>query len=328
MSRRRSGFTLVELLVVIAIIGVLVALLLPAVQSAREAARRIQCTNHLKQFGLATHNFHDTFRELPNLGHGWWWHVNYTNGTNQPNGTPNYTNTGGSLVKNRLIGMGWGYQILPFMEQQNIFDGGGAATNYQKSILAISTPIPGHFCPSRRGNKVLPINGEWYNQPVGYPFGSLGSYAHAPTDYAACCLDNNGRLGALVRIADPSNLSNIDGYEPTNFASIVDGTSNTLLYAEKRLNTTYINQYQGDDNEGYTSGFDHDTVRRGDRNRPPLKDIKSSNADGAQRFGSSHPGGFNAVLGDGSVRTITYTINNLTWEYFSRREDGNSVQLP
>jgi prepilin-type N-terminal cleavage/methylation domain-containing protein len=334
MKRKTPGFTLVELLVVIAIIGVLVALLLPAVQSAREAARRMQCTNHLKQFGLAIHNFHDTYKELPNLGHGWWWHVNYTNGNTAPNGTPIYTNNGGNIVKNRYVGMGWGYQILPFMEQQNVFDGGGLPTNYQKSILAISTPIPFHFCPSRRGPKLLPINGEWYSQPSVYPMGSQGSYPHAPTDYAACCLEGNpgngGRpdFGAMVRITNPENLSTNDGSEPTNFASLVDGTSNTLIVAEKRLNTTYINLYQGDDNEGYTSGFDHDTVRFGSRNFPPLKDIKATSADGAQRFGSSHPAGFNAVMGDGSVRLVNYTISNVMFEYLCHKEDGFTVQLP
>jgi prepilin-type N-terminal cleavage/methylation domain-containing protein len=327
MRRHRLGFTLVELLVVIAIIGVLVSLLLPAVQSAREAARRIQCSNHLKQFGLAVHNFHDTNRELPNLGHGWWWHINFANG-NLPNGTPIYTNTGGQLVRNRHIGMGWGYQILPFMEQQNVYDGGNLPTNYQKSILAIRTPITEHFCPSRRGRRLLPVNGEWYSEPNVYPRGSLGNYPHAPTDYAACCLDNNGRLGAMVRITNPANLDSNDGYEPTNFASIIDGTSNTLFIAEKRLNVTYINQYQGDDNEGYTSGFDHDTVRFGDRAFPPLRDIKATSADGAQRFGSSHPAGFNALMGDGSVRLMSYTVNNVMFEFICRREDGNTVQLP
>jgi prepilin-type N-terminal cleavage/methylation domain-containing protein len=329
MRRSKSGFTLVELLVVIAIIGVLVALLLPAVQSAREAARRMQCTNHLKQFGLATHNFHDTFKELPNLGHGWWWHANYTTGAKAANGTPIYTNNGGSIVPNRNIGMGWGYQILPFMEQQQVFDGGGLPTNYQKSILAISTPIEIHFCPSRRGVKLLPTNGEWYSEPTGvYPLGSLGNYAHAPTDYAACCLDNNGSLGALVRISNPANVTNLDGYEPTRFASLLDGTSNTLIFAEKRLNVSYINRYQGDDNEGYTCGFDHDTVRRGDRGGPPLRDIKATSADGAQRFGASHPAGFNACFGDGSVRMVSYTISNLAWEYICFREDGQTAQLP
>jgi prepilin-type N-terminal cleavage/methylation domain-containing protein/prepilin-type processing-associated H-X9-DG protein len=328
MKRHRRAFTLVELLVVIAIIGVLVALLLPAVQSAREAARRMQCTNNLKQMGLAIHNFHDTRRELPTLGHGWWWHANYASGMSA-NGTPIYVNTGGTLVDTKFIGMGWGYQILPFMEQQAIYDAASAATNYEKSVVAISSAVPIHFCPTRRGVKLLPQNPEWYTEPVAYPLGSVPSYPHCPTDYAACCLEDNGRPGALVRVRNPADITHNDGeISGTNFASIVDGLSNTLLIAEKRLNVALINQYQTDDNEGYTAGFDHDTVRYGDRNFPPMRDIKIVNSDGAQRFGASHPGGFNALMGDGSVRVIQYTVNNLMFEYICHREDGNAVQLP
>ncbi|GIW94480.1 MAG: hypothetical protein KatS3mg110_2521 [Pirellulaceae bacterium] len=142
MVLRRRGFTLVELLVVIAIIGILVALLLPAVQAAREAARRMQCQNNLKQLGLAFHNFHDSYKYFPHGGRGWWFHVNYHEGR-----TP--------YVNERQT-VGWGYQILPFLEQQAVFDGAGAPDNYQRSIVAISTAVPAFYCPTRRNPRPLP----------------------------------------------------------------------------------------------------------------------------------------------------------------------------
>src|SRR5438132_6404215 len=104
---RRIGFTLVELLVVIAIIGVLIALLLPAVQKVREAANRTQCANNLKQIGLAVHNFHDTYGVFPTQG-GWW----YTG--------PSYDSTGVAYGY-KYQTAGWGFQILPFIEQDNLY---------------------------------------------------------------------------------------------------------------------------------------------------------------------------------------------------------------
>ena len=115
----RRAFTLVELLVVIAIIGVLVALLLPAVQAAREAARRSQCQNHLKQIGLAVHNFEDIYKTLP--------HSRYDD---------RYT---------------WAVEILPFVEQKSLYDQWDLTKNYYKqNAVARMTTVPVYFCPSRR----------------------------------------------------------------------------------------------------------------------------------------------------------------------------------
>lgn len=291
MQTRRNGFTLVELLVVIAIIGVLVALLLPAVQAAREAARRTQCVNHLKQMGLAFHNHHDTYGFLPHGGRGW------------PD-APTYVSLGVPAVGAQQLA-GWGFQVLPFMEQNNLWEGSGKTTIADQQIQVISTPVKGFFCPSRRAPSAHPPTGAWY--------GPGGTYSHAQTDYAG---SNSTGTGMVVQQGTQGS--------PLTFASCTDGTSNVIVVGEKRMDTRNLGNYQGDDNEGYTSGWDHDVMRRTDY--APLKDTRTAGW-GEERFGASHPGGFNVVLLDGSVRFISYTINLTTFNNLGVRNDGNPVNF-
>src|SRR5205823_7988334 len=139
LGRRRAGrgFTLVELLVVIAIIGVLVALLLPAVQAAREAARRMKCQNNLKQFGLALHNYHDAYGRMPASYYRAW-----PTSVGTTFGTP---------------GWGWGTMILPRLEQQALFDTLNVSTLQLNASpltkLPAQTPLPMFRCPSDTGKK-------------------------------------------------------------------------------------------------------------------------------------------------------------------------------
>src|SRR2546429_6257391 len=136
--RHRYAFTLVELLVVIAIIGVLVALLLPAVQAAREASRRSKCTNNLKQFGLAFHNHHDTLDVFPDGGENW-----------DPVAWPR-TMVGGAPATAPKQNWGWGYQILPYIEQTNVW------TN-KDDVAVRGSIIPIYFCPTRRKPSAITI---------------------------------------------------------------------------------------------------------------------------------------------------------------------------
>ncbi len=294
------GFTLVELLVVIAIIGILVALLLPAVQAAREAARRTECSNHLKQLGLAFHNHHDTYKFLPHGGQHW-------------SHAPSYNTSGSPEIGSGQLA-GWGFQILPFLEQTQLWEGGNKTTNSDRQIQVMGAAVEAFFCPSRRSPQALPSQASWY--------GPSGNYPHAPTDYAGCCVQS-ASVGAVVQNPNTTTPNTNKAFLIT-FAGITDGTANVLMVGEKRLNRTLLGQYQTDDNEGYTCGWDHDAMRAS--NQAPLPDPKSG--DGQLRFGSSHPGGFMSVFVDGSVHFISYTIDLTTFDRVGLRSDGNPIVLP
>lgn len=302
---RRRAFTLVELLVVIAIIGILVALLLPAVQAAREAGRRSQCTNNLKQLALACHNHHDTYKKLPNGGYDWTIAPEYAGGAALP-------------LVNEKQRAGWGFQILPFMEQNNLWEGQANTSVANKQIAVMGAYIPAHLCPTRRtpNQLVLAPQGSWY--------GPGGTYPHAQTDYAGFSADSETN-GAITRNNNAANLIGLAG--------ITDGTANVLIIGEKRLNRAFLGQYQGDDNEGYTSGWDHDVIRNSGNITnsawaPPLPDYTNGGGgDGGLRFGSSHPGGLNAAVCDGAVKFISFNVDQVMFARMGCRNDGNAVTI-
>jgi prepilin-type N-terminal cleavage/methylation domain-containing protein/prepilin-type processing-associated H-X9-DG protein len=283
----RAGFTLIELLVVIAIIGVLVALLVPAVQKVRESANRAQCQNNLKQLGLAFHNHHGALGYFPTGGWEWW-------------STPTYLN--GTPAVGAQQQAGWGFQILPYIEGQNAWRGGSAANDDDRTRVAMGTTNPLFFCPSRRGPQVVTFQ---------FP----GFFNGNPIDCALCDYgaSNWEMTGAVQQ------------YLPLRFADVTDGTSNTLLVGEKRLNLRFLGQVQTDDDTGYASGWDMDIIRKTEV--APMPDYSAPSGNGDMRFGGSHSGGFNTVFADGSVHFISYAIDPATFKNLGCRHDGQVINL-
>ncbi len=329
--RTRRGFTLIELLVVIAIIAVLIGLLLPAVQQAREAARRTQCKNNIKQLALALHNFHDSYGRFPSGGWGYIWAPAADRGasaTTQPGG--------------------WGYVVLPFLEQTALYNlGSGLTGTAQENANAqlLSTPIPPWYCPSRRAVKNYPVVGTY--PLVKKPLLCATLTNAVKTDYAI-----NGGEVFVTFTTGPTTLAQGDSpsYAWPNlaqlstgilhvrtqftFASITDGASNTYLVGEKFVSRASADggAEVGDDQGPYQCD-ERDNIRWTQSYNglflPPELDTKGpdSNDEDTLRWGSAHSGGFGMAMADGSVRTLAYDIDETIHRSLANRKDGKAVSL-
>ena len=307
-SGKRSGFTLVELLVVIAIIGVLVALLLPAVQAAREAARRAQCSNNLKQIGLAMLNYEDTYKCLPPGRVGC-----DGDGSNQCNG---YNSGAGTL--------GWSgfVSTLPFLEQSALFNkidyapvpwgvtgGWDNATNME----VVSARPKFIVCPSDNSKPFLD------NQPSSGKKAATGSYG--------LC---GGSLG-------PPNGGGIKHLNTGVFvyrscfrlADVTDGTSNQFLVGEIRGSDGYVNGVaNGAAPNMWTTGSRFMSLRttvNPVNTLPAQGNVDKTGAPANAAFGSLHPAGAQFVFVDGHVSMILNQINFVTYQRLSMRADGQVV---
>jgi prepilin-type N-terminal cleavage/methylation domain-containing protein/prepilin-type processing-associated H-X9-DG protein len=342
-----TGFTLVELLVVITIIGILIALLLPAVQAAREAARRAQCINNLKQLGLACMNHESAFRRFPSGGWGFYWagDPGRGNGMNQPGG---------------LF-----YNILPFIEQQALHDmptGSSGTTQMNLTLQMCQTVIGEYTCPTRRAPGLYGLKTiSTADTTLNFTSASSGTlnvgkgYFHS--DYAGNCGDCAGsyswRSGSTMsstlqstvtsQLNSGANLNTgvIFQQSQTTMADIKDGTSNTYLVGEKYVDPDYYltGDDFGDDNP-CLGGDDWDLCRWSGSNAngiaggtatytsySPLQDRSGlgGNTPYSQTFGSAHGAGFNVTLCDGSVRTISYSIDTWVHKNLANRKDGNPI---
>jgi len=316
----RRGFSLIELLVVIAIIAILIGLLLPAVQKVREAASRTACANNLKQIGLAVHNFHDANHCLP------------------------------PSRLDKVGGVAWTVLILPYIEQGSF--GGrwdtkrwyydqGATVAEGDAIRAVRVPI--YFCPTRRTpntDPVVSISGD--TPDIGFP-GSRGHYPGALGDYA-CSVGNdmnldffgNGGNGAMVLAVQPTVYS-VNSSPPrlapwksqTQFSTITDGLSNTLLIGEKYLKPgTFGINVPDDINANFGDGSiyngDHPwVISRVAGASFPL--AQNTNDSFISQFGSWHPGVCQFVMADGAVKAVPVTISPTILGYLAQRDDGHAT---
>ncbi|HEV2970822.1 MAG TPA: DUF1559 domain-containing protein [Pirellulales bacterium] len=352
----RRGFTLVELLVVIAIIGILIALLLPAIQAARETARRLQCSNNLKQLGLAAQNHLSNFKFFPSGGWGWNWIAdpNRGFGRRQPGA--------------------WNFSLLPWIEHKDVWAAGKGIdfnTNQQGFKNAVWVQQTSHlaefYCPTRaRGGDLYPMTVGWPHNggppsPAPNPNPNPLNLVHR-SDYAASCGDSalSDSNNTLNQFDGPPSYAAGDGggsqtgISPQTWGSagawpasgvytgvtccrsqvrvpdIKDGLSKTLLYGEKNIPTNhYTDGQDGGDNECMTAGFDNDNIRVADSDYPPWQDTDSNarNAPAAPdvRFGSAHSGTFNVVFCDASVHSIDYEIDLKVFANLANKADGQSV---
>lgn len=343
-SRRESrGFTLVELLVVIAIIAILVALLLPAVNAAREAARRTQCMNQIRQVGLAILNLESALRTFPSGGIEPWPNIQKYSSGGKPWGPPKQ-------------GLSWAFQILPYLEE-------GAVHNLTTTAQIGGAPIGLYFCPSRRQPSAAQIGADRYwlmdyasltaapprsqlgdsvfnalitnnrGCTTAYSFWGQTTYGNDfnPRTRAQLSTRYTGFGGIIVRSSYLVNnstgvVSNLDYTAVVKIGKVKDGTSKTAMVSEKRLRVPY-NPGEADDDRGWSDGWDIDTVRLS--LCPPTQ-------DSTQRFpgsmdvvlpGSPHANGMNAVYADGSVSFINFDIAIETFNQIANRNDGESITL-
>ena len=345
-SHANHGFTLVELLVVIAIIGILVSLLLPAVNAAREAARRIQCVNHLKQLSLACLTHAEAHGILPSGG----WHYSWAGDPDRGFGE---TQPGA-----------WTFSVLPFLEEQSLHEMGAdgdpvGITGIQRrgSRVRITSPITVFHCPSRRAARTYP---SWalFGEPGQEPVNSLpvNDDRLAKSDYAM-----NAGTRVPEEVFKAPNNSNpsmeMDDWSPAGESDgvvwhrselplkrITDGQSHTIMLGEKFIEPfRYELTSHGDHHGMYV--FYWDTIRyagfesrstvlpdnlflRRDEDLGNTSIMRDVNACCILRFGGPHPGAMHVALCDGAVGPITYDIDKVTYRSMGGRNDGRVFELP
>jgi len=311
-----GGFTLVELLVVIAIIGVLVALLLPAVQAAREAARRMQCTNQVKQWGLAMHLYHDAHGKLP-IG---------ATGSYAPYPAPRQT---------------WVMHLWPYIEETTLSEQNNIDEHFFLPPVTIfgtmdglaSVYVPLYYCPSDNGQDVT--SGDYMRRRGNY----VVNWGNAHYGYGDTPEEEAEQL--LLAIEGYAPFSLIDGHRgrprPTSMRNIVDGTSNTLMMSETLMAQTNVAyDLRGDiqNNDGHfrfqtfvtPNTSVPDIIRWFDStvDDPMMPAVQGSLSDNVAAARSRHTGGVNALNCDGSVRFVTDSISLNVWKALGTT-DGEEV---
>jgi len=333
-SGARPAYTLVELLVTIGVIAILAALLLPAIQVARESGRRLQCADNLKNIAVGLLAYHDNYKIFPCGGWGHQW----------------------VGVPDRGVGLrqpgGWIYCILPYLEERDLHDlgfgqSGAAATTLYSQRL--QTPITLFVCPTRRPCRAWPVSDQYTYMRTPKPFGNVDVVARA--DYAI-----NGGTSHIINFPGPTEFSQGDdpifwdnGPNPAKFSgvshlriaismkSILDGTSKTYLVGEKHLSfDSYMTGTSPGDNESMYSGYCTDLHRFAGAienlaiGLPPFVSPLGDNAkpdtniQSFVRFGSAHTSGLNMANCDGSVHFVAFDVDPEVHFRAGHHKDGGS----
>ncbi|MGN1273487.1 MAG: DUF1559 domain-containing protein [Thermoguttaceae bacterium] len=338
---QRKGFTLVELLVVIAIIGMLVGLLLPAVQQAREAARRMQCGNNLKQLGLACMNHESSNQKFPSGG----WSSSFCGDPDRGFGKGQSGN--------------WAYSLLPYLEQNALHQLGsnGSNTSITKKASAerMSTAINAFICPSRRTAKLFTVSGTYNDSNFSATQGCKG-------DYAACYgtttmnATNNAtsypnKVSQIKNTGNPQPTGIIFDVSETKMGEIRDGTTNTYLIGEKfvyadkyedayngDMNVLYAGVVNGTANSNFRSAgvytsfsMSGSSVNATGTSYPPMQDKPTTTTTTGTpyyAFGGPHAGSFAMAMADASVQQISYSIDPAVHACLANRKDGMAAQKP
>ncbi len=318
-NANRRAFTLIELLVVIAIIGILIAILVPAVTKVRQSAAQIQCANNLKQMGLAVHSYHDYTKALPPG------RINYDGGAT------------------------WCILILPFMSQQPLYEQWDLAKSYWEQPASVrETRLPIYFCPARRSpnddtlsQRDFPdakwTSWAWTADPPitlitaspGFR-GSLGDYAGCDSDglnQGVRPYNTQNANGAIIL----ANFTNLPGGPPyrvktwhsqLNLTNIPDGISNTFLIGEKHVKAGPFGTTQGDGSI-YNGDPGNQNMARAAGPSNTLAVNATDNFN--NQFGSNHKGFCQFVFCDGAVRAVRVTIDSTILGYLAGRDDGAVV---
>ena len=321
--RRRNAFTLVELLVVIAIIGILVSLLLPAVQAAREAARRMQCTNNLKQLSLAAHNYHDTYQTFPS---------GYT--------VPDIRAYRTNASRARMESYGWGALLLPFIEQSPLYDQLQISRHHLYDMLVIQKqaarpmierPLAAFKCPSDSGynGSGLVHNNRHFNNGKG----RIAAGIPIPPNFLPGVSNYIGAEGHLDLGNVGRNTGIFYGNSRTTIGDVSDGTSNTIIMGERDTLYCRSGSWVGLMNPNGNGARASKLVLG--HSRPKMNQDTVAirwnldNLGCGEGFSSLHPGGGNFAMADGSVRFVSETVEH-NWATTPNAPNGNlaAASLP